>query len=204
MSVTVSVDQTDIAKLTVGEEAYVMTSGGSGYSGSIAAIYPVTSSDSRTNVTYSVKVVLEGDTSELTANQSVTVIFGASAEDIEAMQSTGKGGNTPGQMPERTDGNTPGQSPEGTDGNAPGQMPEETDGNTPGQMPEETDGNAPGQMPERTDGNTPGQMPEGTDGNAPGQMPEGTDGNTPSQMPEGTDGSTSDNGNGQKGEAAAQ
>ena len=144
MSVTVSVDQTDIAKLTVGEEAYVMTSGGSGYSGSIAAIYPVTSSDSRTNVTYSVKVVLEGDTSELTENQSVTVIFGASAEDIEAMQSTGKGGNAPGQMPE------------GTDGNTPGQTPEETDGNTPG------------------------------------------------QMPEGTDGSTSDNGNGQKGEAAAQ
>ena len=45
MSVTVSVDQTDIAKLTVGEEAYVMTSGGSGYSGSIAAVYPVTSSE---------------------------------------------------------------------------------------------------------------------------------------------------------------
>ena len=204
MSVTVSVDQTDIAKLTVGEEAYVMTSGGSGYSGSIAAIYPVTSSDSRTNVTYSVKVVLEGDTSELTENQSVTVIFGASAEDIEAMQSTGKGGNAPGQMPERTDGNTPGQMPEGTDGNAPGQMPEGTNGNAPGQMPEGTDGNTPGQSPEGTDGNTPGQPPERTDGNAPGQSPEGTDGNTPGQMPEGTDGSTSDNGNGQKGEAAAQ
>ncbi|MBO5281948.1 MAG: HlyD family efflux transporter periplasmic adaptor subunit [Lachnospiraceae bacterium] len=80
MSVTVSVAQTDIAKLAVGDEVYLMDTGGNGYSGKITAVNPVTASDSRTNVTYNVTVNLTGDISGLTANQSVTVIFGMTRE----------------------------------------------------------------------------------------------------------------------------
>lgn len=86
MSVTVSVDQTDIAKLEVGDGAYILSSAGDGCSGSITAIDPVTASDSRTSVTYSVTVTLSGDTQAFTANQSVTVLFGITAEEIQQMQ----------------------------------------------------------------------------------------------------------------------
>ncbi|MGN0168360.1 MAG: HlyD family efflux transporter periplasmic adaptor subunit [Acetatifactor sp.] len=89
MSVTVSVDQTDIAKLSVGDEAYIQSASGDGYRGSITSVNPVTSSDSRTNVTYNVTVTLSGDTSALQANQSVTVLFGVSADEIESTQSYG-------------------------------------------------------------------------------------------------------------------
>ncbi|MFQ8979212.1 MAG: HlyD family efflux transporter periplasmic adaptor subunit [Waltera sp.] len=44
LTVTVSVDQSDIAKLTVGDSAYVQSSAGSGYTGVITAIDPVSSS----------------------------------------------------------------------------------------------------------------------------------------------------------------
>ena len=52
LTVTVSVDQSDITKLTVGDSAYVQSSAGSGYTGVITAIDPVSSSSSRTSVTY--------------------------------------------------------------------------------------------------------------------------------------------------------
>lgn len=91
MRVTVSVAQTDIAKLAVGDEAYIMDTGGNGYSGVIIAINPVTASESRTNVTYNVTVSLTGDTSALTANQSVTVIFGVTQEEIGSLQQPGEG-----------------------------------------------------------------------------------------------------------------
>ena len=49
LTVTVSVDQSDIAKLIIGDSAYVQTSAGSGYTGVITAIDPVSSSSSRTS-----------------------------------------------------------------------------------------------------------------------------------------------------------
>ncbi len=84
MTVTVAVEQTDISKLTVGEEVYIQTETGEGYSGTVTEINPVTSSDSRTNITYDVTVILNGDTAALRANQSVTVLFGMTAEDLPA------------------------------------------------------------------------------------------------------------------------
>mgnify|MGYP004641556903 FL=1 len=88
LTVTVSVDQSDIAKLTVGDSAYVQTSAGSGYTGVITAIDPVSSSDSRTSVTYSVTVQInvEDEEDSLSANQSVTVVFGMTEEEIEQLQ----------------------------------------------------------------------------------------------------------------------
>ena len=88
LTVTVSVEQSDIAKLTVGDSAYVQTSAGSGYTGVITAIDPVSSSDSRTSVTYSVTVQInvEDEEDSLSANESVTVVFGMTEEEIEQLQ----------------------------------------------------------------------------------------------------------------------
>ncbi len=88
LTVTVSVDQSDIAKLTVGDSAYVQSSAGSGYTGVITAIDPVSSSDSRTSVTYSVTVQInvEDEEDSLSANESVTVVFGMTEEEIKQLQ----------------------------------------------------------------------------------------------------------------------
>ena len=91
LTVTVSVDQADIAKLTVGDSAYVQSSGNGGFTGVITAIDPVSSSDSRTSVTYSVTVKIttedeENENSSLSVNESVTVIFGMTEEEIAQMQ----------------------------------------------------------------------------------------------------------------------
>ena len=88
LTVTVSVDQADIAKLTVGDSAYVQSSAGSGFTGVITAIDPVSSSDSRTSVTYSVTVQInvEDEKDSLSANESVTVVFGMTEEEIKQLQ----------------------------------------------------------------------------------------------------------------------
>ena len=88
LTVTVSVDQSDITKLIVGDSAYVQSSAGSGYTGVITAIDPVSSSDSRTSVIYSVTVQInvEDEEDSLSANESVTVVFGMTEEEIEQLQ----------------------------------------------------------------------------------------------------------------------
>ena len=88
LTVTVSVDQADIAKLTVGDSAYVQSSAGSGFTGVITVIDPISSSDSRTSVTYSVTVQInvEDEEDSLSANESVTVVFGMTEEEIEQLQ----------------------------------------------------------------------------------------------------------------------
>ena len=86
MTVTVSVDQTDIAKLNVGEEAYLVSSDDKAiYEGKITSINPVTTSESRTDVTYNVTVEVTGDTKGLISNETVTVIFGIDEETLESM-----------------------------------------------------------------------------------------------------------------------
>lgn len=76
LTVSVSVSQEDIAKLTVGEKAHIMFDEQGTYEGVIETINPVSSSDSRTSVTYTVIVAIDGDVSELSANLTATVIFG--------------------------------------------------------------------------------------------------------------------------------
>lgn len=121
LTVTVSVDQADIAKLTVGDSAYVQSSANGGFTGEITAIDPVSSSSSRTSVTYSVtvKITTENEENEnnssLSANESVTVIFGMTEEEIAQMQQRmqGRPGDVSGDdaMPEG------GTKPEGGPGN---------------------------------------------------------------------------------------
>lgn len=76
VTVTVSVDQSDVADITIGESANVTISEYGNFTGTVTEIVPTSSSTSRASVTYSVTVTLEGDVSQLTANLTATVIFG--------------------------------------------------------------------------------------------------------------------------------
>lgn len=99
VTVTVSVEQTYIAELEVGEDATVMISGLGTYDGTITSINPVSQSDSRSSIYYSVIVTLNGDVSEVTSNLTATVMFGN--ENIEGEQRKGeesRQGNEPQNM----------------------------------------------------------------------------------------------------------
>lgn len=66
----------------------MQSSAGSGFTGVITAIDLVSSSDSRTSVTYSVTVQInvEDEEDSLSANESVTVVFGMTEEEIKQLQ----------------------------------------------------------------------------------------------------------------------
>ena len=142
LTVTVSVDQSDIAKLTVGDSAYVQSSSGSGFTGVITAIDPVSSSSSRTSVTYSVtvQITVEDEENSLSANESVTVVFGMTDEEIEQLQQSMQG----------RPGDVSGGDGMPQDGPGGGELPEN------GEMPEGGPGN--GELPEK------GEMPQGGSG----------------------------------------
>lgn len=102
MTVTVSVDQANISSVKLGDSVYIQSSEFGGFEGIVTELNPVSNSDSRTNVTYSVTVQFSQDASAIGANESVTVIFGMDAEAIQNMISMSQ--NT---MPEK------GRMPEG-------------------------------------------------------------------------------------------
>ncbi len=134
LTVTVSVDQSDITKLTVGDSAYVQSSAGSGYTGVITAIDPVSSSSSRTSVTYSVTVQInvEDEEDSLSANESVTVVFGMTEEEIEQLQQRQSMQGRPNDV---SDGDAmPQGGPGGGEKLENGEMPEGAPGN--GEVPE--------------------------------------------------------------------
>ena len=147
LTVTVSVDQSDITKLTVGDSAY----------GVITAIDPVSSSSSRTSVTYSVTVQInvEDEEDSLSANESVTVVFGMTEEEIEQLQQRQ---SMQGRPDDVSDGDAmPQGGPGGGEKLENGEMPEGAPGN--GEVPEN------GGMPEGVPGS--GEVPEN------GGMPKG-------------------------------
>lgn len=76
ITVTVSVSQTDIAKLTVGDSAIVQSTESGMYNGVITAINPIAASDSKASITYSVTVALSNGAESLSANETVVVYFG--------------------------------------------------------------------------------------------------------------------------------
>lgn len=83
ITVSVAVSQDSIAQLSVGESAMVMISDYGNYNGVIESIDPVSSSDNRTSVTYTVEVALDGDVSDLSANLTATVIFGMDEDNVQ-------------------------------------------------------------------------------------------------------------------------
>ena len=76
ISVTVSVSQDDINKLSVGDKAQVMVENYGTFEGQITYLNPISNSESRTNITYEVVVDLNGkNISSLKENLTATVIF---------------------------------------------------------------------------------------------------------------------------------
>lgn len=113
ISVSVSVSQDDIAELAVGDTATIMITDVGSYTGTITTINPVAASDSKTTVSYTVQLAIEGDVSAIEANLSATVIFG----DVEMPQNVGKHGDMSEnkEMPEGMEMPENMQAPEGMD-----------------------------------------------------------------------------------------
>ena len=76
MTITVSVSQTEIAGIHVGDMVVVQSENNGIYNGAVTAINPISSSDSKTSITYSVTVGLNGNFDDLSANETVVVYFG--------------------------------------------------------------------------------------------------------------------------------
>ena len=164
MTVTVSVDQADIAKVALGEKAAVVTSSYGYFDAVVSEINPVSSSTSRASVSYNVVLTLNSDASELSANESVTVVIGMDASQMENMGGQRHGGEgmpEDGQMPENS------ERPEG------GEMPEDSGRPERGEMPEDSEGSESGQRPEGGQRHGGEGMPEDGEGSESGQMPSG-------------------------------
>ena len=76
ITVTVSVGQSHIAGLAVGDTAMVQSAEGGRYNGVITAVNPISGSDSKASITYNVTVTLSEGAQALSANETVIVYFG--------------------------------------------------------------------------------------------------------------------------------
>lgn len=76
VTITLSVSQDSIGKIAVDDSAVVLDSSGTMWQAVVMEINPVSSSSSRTSVTYSVVVKLMGNIENISAGSQVTVIFG--------------------------------------------------------------------------------------------------------------------------------
>ncbi len=81
ISVAAAVEQDYISQLVVGQSATVMFEDYGTYEGIVTAINPNTASSSRSSVTYTVTVQLQGDVSELSQNLTATVMFNIEEEE---------------------------------------------------------------------------------------------------------------------------
>ena len=117
MTVTVSVNQTDIAKIAPEDKVYIQTEEHGAFEGIVTKIDPVSDSDSRTNVTYSVVVKFAGDTEAVSANESVMAVFGMEEDAIRkavlgaeqsVKEAAPKSGQAPASGREKTRGDVSG------------------------------------------------------------------------------------------------
>ena len=125
VTVTASVDQSNIADISIGDSVYVTVSEYGSYQGTVTLINPVTQAQSRSSVTYQVTVMLDGDVSTLDSNLTAYVYFGMSDETIQQMMrmsetgAEGESGERGGGMPEGEDrergGGRPGKGAKGSD-----------------------------------------------------------------------------------------
>lgn len=88
VTVSVSVDQSDIANVSVGAAAIVNISNLGRYDGTVTSISPVSQSDSRSSVYYTVTVTLSGDLSEISSNLTATVMIGGEQGGKESKAKT--------------------------------------------------------------------------------------------------------------------
>lgn len=116
VSVSASVDQSDIARIAIGDIVYVVISEYGSYQGKVTMINPVTQARSQSSVTYQVTVTLEGDVSTLDSNLTSYVYFGMSDEMIQEMQNMPQNG---GSNPAGENGGVPGREDMPQGGNNP-------------------------------------------------------------------------------------
>lgn len=88
VTVTASVGQSDIASIKIGESAVVEISDQGTFRGTVSKINPVSQSNSKSSIYYSVTIELDGDVSKLTQNLSATVYFGMQEAEEEAVNET--------------------------------------------------------------------------------------------------------------------
>lgn len=85
VTVSASVDQSDIASISVGDNAVAVSQEYGALEGTVTQLNPISGSGGRANVTYSVEVTLEAGETEIEANRTVTLYFGMDLEEYEAM-----------------------------------------------------------------------------------------------------------------------
>lgn len=88
VTISASVDQSDIASIEVGDSAYAVISEYGEFEGTVTAINPVTQAESRSSVTYQVTVNLEGDISGLESNLTAYIYFGMTREMRSQQENT--------------------------------------------------------------------------------------------------------------------
>lgn len=90
VTVSASVSQEDIDRITIGEEAFIVISGYGTYSGTVTGFDPMAASSGSTSVAYTVTVKLEGDVSGLESNLTAYVYFGLTEEEKEMLTEGGE------------------------------------------------------------------------------------------------------------------
>lgn len=85
VTVSASVGQSDIASISVGDNAVAVSQEYGALEGTVTQLNPISGSGGRANVTYSVEVTLEAGETEIEANRTVTIYFGMDLEEYEAM-----------------------------------------------------------------------------------------------------------------------
>jgi multidrug resistance efflux pump len=75
VTVSVDVDQADISKIDIGDSAYVIIDGYGEYMGIVEEINPISTSTSRTSITYEVTVSIESEDGNITSNLVAGVYF---------------------------------------------------------------------------------------------------------------------------------
>lgn len=90
VTVEASVDQSKIAKVSVGDIAYAVINEYGNYSAVVTSMNPVSSSNSKSSVTYTVTIELEGDISNLESNLTAYVYIGMDEEQMQQMQGMGQ------------------------------------------------------------------------------------------------------------------
>ena len=119
-SVTASVSQDYISEVAIGMSASAIFESAGTYSGTVVSVNPQTQSSSRSSVSYSVTISLEGDVSGLGQNLSCTVYLGDSSM---LPQGDGRGPGS-GERPEGMEEPGNGERPEGMEGAENGERPE--------------------------------------------------------------------------------
>lgn len=168
ISVAASVGQSDIASVSIGEDAVVMISGYGMFEATVTSFNPVSETSGSTSVTYVVNVELQGDCSNLESNLTAYVYFGLTEEEKTALTQANSGQMQPG------DGDVPSGTGTLPSGNASDGMPEGSNGASPGDMGEFSGGNAPsGDAPSGADRSPDGKTPAGTGDSARSQNQSG-------------------------------